>query len=104
MTCVFGIDIDTICCLFVCVDVAPRGCEVELLRVPAHQEPGRPPRGRLRVGERRRHEEAEERPAELEKAARRCQFDDPGVEPSHAPPTDAGVDFEDICRHLEVVL
>jgi hypothetical protein len=24
MTCVFGIDVDTICCLFVCADVARR--------------------------------------------------------------------------------
>jgi hypothetical protein len=32
MTCVYGIDVDTIVWLFVCADVAPRGREVELLR------------------------------------------------------------------------
>jgi hypothetical protein len=41
MTCVFGIDADTIYCLFVCADVAPRRHEVELLRAPACQELGR---------------------------------------------------------------
>jgi hypothetical protein len=33
-----------------------------------------------------------------------CWFDDPGVEPSHAPLASVGVDFEDILRHLEAVL
>jgi hypothetical protein len=104
MTCVFGIDVDTIIWLFVCADVAPRGREVELLRASARQEPGRPPRGGPRVGERRRHEDAGARPAEDERAVRRCQFDDPGVGPSHAPPADAGADFEDIRHRLEAVL
>jgi hypothetical protein len=61
-------------------------------------------RGGPWVGERRRHEDAEARLAEPERAVRRHQFDDPGVGPSHAPPVDAGVDFEDIRHHLEVVL
>jgi hypothetical protein len=57
MTYVYDIDVDTICCLFVCADVAPHGCEVELWRVSARQEPERPPRGGLHVGERRRRED-----------------------------------------------
>jgi hypothetical protein len=96
MTCVFGIDVDTIIWLFVCADVGPRGCEVELLRASARQELGRPPWGGPRVGERRRREDVEVRPAEDERAVRRHRFDDPGVGPSHAPPADAGADFEDI--------
>jgi hypothetical protein len=104
MTYVYDIDVDTICCLFVCADVAPRGREVELRRASARQEPERPPRGGPRVGERRRHEDAKARPADPERAARRHRFDDPGVGPSHAPPADAGVDFEDIRRRLEAVL
>ena len=68
MTCVFGIDVDTICCLFVCADVAPRRCEVELLRALAHMESGR----LLRVGERHRCEDTEARPAEPERVVRRC--------------------------------
>jgi hypothetical protein len=44
------------------------------------------------------------RPAEPERAARRCQFDDPVAGPSHSPSTAAGVDFEDIRCRLEVVL
>jgi hypothetical protein len=31
--CIWYIDFDTICCLVVCVDVAPHRREVELLRV-----------------------------------------------------------------------
>jgi hypothetical protein len=42
---VYDIDDDTICCLFVCADVAPRGREVELQRASACQEPKRLPRG-----------------------------------------------------------
>jgi hypothetical protein len=42
--------------------------------------------------------------ADPERATRRRRFDDPGAGPSHAPPTDAVVDFEDICRCLEAVL
>jgi hypothetical protein len=71
MTCVFCIDADTIICLFVCADVGPRGHEVELLRASARQELGRPPWGGSRAGERRQHEDAEARPAEDERAARR---------------------------------
>jgi hypothetical protein len=47
MTCVFCIDVDTIVWVFVCADVGPRGCEVELMRVPTRQELGRPPWGGL---------------------------------------------------------
>jgi hypothetical protein len=33
---VYDIDVDTIFCLFVCVDVEPHRREVELQKVPAH--------------------------------------------------------------------
>jgi hypothetical protein len=89
MTYAYDIDVDTIYCLFVCVDVAPHGHEVELLRAPACQETERPPRGGLRVGERPRREDAKARPTDPERAARRCRFDDPSVRPSHAPLADA---------------
>jgi hypothetical protein len=91
---VYDIDADTIWCLFACADVAPRGHEVELQRALE-----RPPRG-----ERRRCEDVTVRPAELERAVRRHQFDDPGAGPSHAPPVVAGANFENISRHLEMVL
>jgi hypothetical protein len=42
--------------------------------------------------------------AEDERVARRHHFYDPSARPSHAPPTDAGGDFEDIRYRLEVVL
>jgi hypothetical protein len=96
---VYDIDVDTIWCLFACADVAPRGCEVELQRASARQEPER-----LSWGERRRREDAAVRPAEPERAVRRHRFDDPGVGPSHALPVVAGADFEDIRRCLEMVL
>jgi hypothetical protein len=51
---VYDIDADTICCLFVCADVAPRGHEVELRRAPTRQELERPPQGGPHVGERHR--------------------------------------------------
>jgi hypothetical protein len=35
MTYVYDIYVDTIIWLFVCADLAPRGCEVELLRASA---------------------------------------------------------------------
>jgi hypothetical protein len=38
MTYAYDIDADTICCLFVCADVAPHRRDVELLRAPARQE------------------------------------------------------------------
>jgi hypothetical protein len=90
-----------ICCLLfgACTDVAPRGREVELQRVPAQREPERLPRG-----ERRRRDEAAGRPAEPKRAARRCRFDDPSAGPSHAPPAATGADFDDIRRRLEMVL
>jgi hypothetical protein len=94
MTYVYDIDVDTIWCLFACVDVAPRGCEVELQRAL-----GRPPRG-----DRCQCEDAMVRPTELERAARRRRFDDPSVGPSHAPVAATGADFEDIRRRLETVL
>jgi hypothetical protein len=48
MTYVYDIDVDTICCLFVCADVAPRRCEVELQRASARQEPNILPWGERR--------------------------------------------------------
>jgi hypothetical protein len=100
----YDIDVDTICCLFVCADVAPRGHEVELRRASARQELERPSWRGPRVGERHRREDIAVRPADPERAARRRRFDDPSVGPSHAPPTDAEVDFDDIRRRLEAVL
>jgi hypothetical protein len=79
--------------------VAPHGSEVELKRASACRELERLPQG-----ERRRREDTAVRPAKPERAARRHWFDDPGAGPSHAPPVAAGVDFEDICHHLETVL
>jgi hypothetical protein len=95
------IDTDTICYLLfgACADVAPRGREVELQRAPVQREPERLP-----CGERHRRDEAAGRPAKPERAERRRRFDNPGVGPSHAPPTAAGVDFDDIRRRLETVL
>jgi hypothetical protein len=84
--------------------VAPRGCEVELQRASACQEPERPPREGPWVGERRWHEDVVARPNDQERAARRRRFDDLGVGPSHAPLADVGVDFEDIRCHLEAML
>jgi hypothetical protein len=100
MTCVFCIDVDTIIWLFVCEDVGPRRHEVELMRASTRQEPGR----LLWEGERRQHEDAEARPSSDERAVRRCRFDDPGAEPSHAPLVEVGGDFKDIRHHLEAVL
>jgi hypothetical protein len=97
-------DVDFILGLFVCAYVGPRGCDVELVRASARPGPVRPPRGELRVGERRRREDVEARPTGDERAARRCHFDDPGVGPSHAPPAEAGGEFEDIRHRLEAVL
>jgi hypothetical protein len=44
------------------------------------------------------------RPDEPKRAARRHQFDDPGVGPSHAPLAAAGADYEDIRHRLETIL
>jgi hypothetical protein len=44
------------------------------------------------------------RPAEPERVASRCWFDDPGAGSSHAPPTMAGVNYDDIRCRLETVL
>jgi hypothetical protein len=79
--------------------VAPHGCEVELQRASARWEPKRLPQG-----ERHRWEDVAGRPAETEGAVRRCRFDDPGAGPSHAPSVVAGVDFDDVCYRLEMVL
>jgi hypothetical protein len=104
MTYVYDIDVDVICCLFVCADVATRGREVELQRAPTRQEPVRLPWGGPRVGEIWQRDDATMRLDDLERAERRHWFDDSGAGPSHAPSVDAGVDFEDICHCLEVVL
>ena len=79
--------------------MAPRGREVEMQRASAHLGLERRPQG-----ERHRRENVIEQPAEPERAARRRRFDDPGAGPSHTPPTVAGVEFDDIHRHLEMVL
>jgi hypothetical protein len=97
-------DANAILCLFVCVDVGPHGCEVELVRVSTRQGLVGPPRGEPRAGERRRWEDVEARPAGDERVARRHRFDDLGVGPSHAPPSEVRGEFEDIPRRLEVVL
>jgi hypothetical protein len=90
----------SVCLLFcACADVAPRGCEVEMQRVPVCREPERLPHG-----ERRRRDDASGQLAEPERAARRHRFDDPGAGPSHAPPAVARVEFDDIRYHLETVL
>jgi hypothetical protein len=91
-------------CLFVCADVAPHGHEVELQRASAHQELEKLLWGGPRVGERRQHEDTAARLADPKRGARRRRFDDPGARPSHAPPANAGVDFEEIHRLLEAVL
>jgi hypothetical protein len=64
----------------------------------------RPPRGEPRAGERRRWEDVGVRPVDDERVARRHHFDDPGAGPSHAPPAEAGGEFEDIRHRLEAVL
>jgi hypothetical protein len=97
-------DVDAILYFFVCADVGLRGREVEWVREPTHQGMVRPSWVEPRVGERRQCEDVEVRPAGEERAARRCHFDDLGVEPSHAPPTEARGDFEDIHCCLEAVL
>jgi hypothetical protein len=94
MSYVYDRYVDTICCLFAYVDVAPHRCEVELQRVSK----------RLPRGERRRHEDVIVQPAKPERETRRHRFDDPGVGPSHAPLTAARVDYEDIRHHLGSVL
>jgi hypothetical protein len=95
------IDTDMIMCwLFcACADLAPRGHEVEFQRVPAQRDLEIPPRGG-----RCRRDEAAGAPAEPERPARRCRFDDPGAGPSHTPPAVVGGDFDDIRRRLEMVL
>jgi hypothetical protein len=60
--------------------------------------------GRVAGWRRRRREDVEERLVDPKRAGRRCWFDDPGVEPSHAPLADAREDFEDIRCRLEAVL
>jgi hypothetical protein len=80
-----------------CEDLAPRGHEVELYRLPVQRE-GRPPRG-----ERRPRDEAAGAPAGPERPARRRRFDDPGAGPSHAPSAAAGGELDDILRRFEMV-
>jgi hypothetical protein len=89
---------------FVCVDVGPRGREMELVREPAREGMERPPRGDLRVGKRCRRDEAGARLADVDRPGRRHRYDDPGVGPSHAPPTEASRVLEDFCCQLEAVL
>jgi hypothetical protein len=84
--------------------VGPHECKVELVRASTRQGPVRPLRGNSRAGERQRWEDAGARPVDDERVARRHPFDDPGVGPSHAPLAEVGGEFEDIHRHLEVVL
>jgi hypothetical protein len=79
--------------------VAPRGCEVELQRAPAHREPERLP-----PGERRQCEDVAVRLAEPERETRRCHFDDPSAGPSHDLSVATRVYFEDIRHRLETVL
>jgi hypothetical protein len=55
----------------------------------------RPPRGELRAGERRRREDVGVRPGDDDRVAQRCRYDDPGAGPSHAPPAEAGGEFDD---------
>jgi hypothetical protein len=69
----------------VCVDVGPRGWEVEMVRVSARQGPMRPPRWEPCAGDRWRWEDVAERLTDDEREGRRCQFDDPGTGPSHVP-------------------
>jgi hypothetical protein len=78
--------------------LAPRGREVELYRPPVQRE-GRPPRG-----ERRPRDEAAGRPAGAERPAQRHHFDDPVAGPSHAPPTAAGGELEDLHHCFEAML
>ena len=87
------------CCLFfVCADLAPRGREVEVFRVPTQREQERPP-----CAGRRPRDEAVGGPAGPERPAQRHHFDDPGAGPSHAPPAAAGGELDDIFRRFETV-
>jgi hypothetical protein len=84
--------------VFVCVYVGPHGREVELIRVPTRQGPMRPPRGELRAGETRRREDVEARPSDDDRVAQRPRYDDLRAGPPHAPPTEAGGEFDDFRR------
>ena len=84
--------------MFFCVDVGLCGQEVEMIRAPARQGPVRPPWGELQARERKRREDVGERPDDDDKAARRRRYDDSGAGPSHAPPTEAGGEFDDFRR------
>jgi hypothetical protein len=81
-----------------CADLAPRGREVELYRLPVRPE-GRPLRG-----ERRPRDEAIGRPAGAERPTQRRRWDEPGAGPSHALPAVVGGELEDIYHHFEAVL
>jgi hypothetical protein len=59
-------DVDAILCLFVCADVGPHGCEVDLMRASPCQGPVRPPREEPWEGERHRCEDVEARPSDDE--------------------------------------
>ena len=58
----------------------------------------RPPQGEPRAGERRHREDVGVRPSDDDRVARRCCYDDPRAGPSHAPPTEAGGEFDDFRR------
>jgi hypothetical protein len=91
-----------VCC--VCRCGTSRGREVELVRVSARQGPVRPPRGEPWAGREMTRDEVGVRPVDDEREVERCRYDDPGAGPSHAPPAEAGGEFEDFHRRLEVVL
>jgi hypothetical protein len=44
------------------------------------------------------------RPGDDDRVARRHRYDDPSAGPSHAPSAEAGGEFDDFHRRLEVVL
>ena len=67
-----------------------------MFRAPAQQEI------LLRAG-RRLRDEATGGPVGPERPTQRHHFDDPGAGPSHAPPTAAGVDDDDIRRRFEMM-
>jgi hypothetical protein len=69
-----------------------------LYRAPAQRE-----QERLPCGGRRPRDEAARRPTGPKRPAQRRRFDDLGVGSSHAPPTAAGGELDDILRQFETV-
>jgi hypothetical protein len=80
-----------------CVDVAPRGREVDVFQAPVQREQERSPRGVWHM-----RDEAAGGPTGLERPVQRRCWDDPGAGPSQAPPAAAGAD-EDLVRRFETV-